>query len=50
MFGLVALDILESLRLTASEGFDSNCWGADGGIKQFGLRAMKEKRGTGELL
>ena len=45
MFGLVALDMLESLRLAASEGFDSNC---DGGIRQFGLRVMKEKRGTSE--
>lgn len=26
MFGLVALETLESLRLTASEGFDTNCW------------------------
>ena len=51
MFGLVVLDIPESLRLMASEGFDSNCWGADGAIeesRQLGLRVMKEKRGTSE--
>ena len=51
MFGLVALDMPDSLRRTAAEGFDSNCWGADGAIKEgkrFGLRALKEKRGTSE--
>ena len=31
MFGLV-LEKLESLRLAASEGFDSNCWGEGGTI------------------
>ncbi len=27
-FGLVGLETLESLRLTASEGLDTNSWGA----------------------
>jgi hypothetical protein len=32
MFGLVGLEILESLRLTASDVLDTKSWGEGGGI------------------
>jgi hypothetical protein len=46
IFGLV-VEMLESLRLTASEGLETNWWGAEGGIlgdKETGSwgRAAKE--------
>ena len=47
MFGLVGLDMLESLRLTASEeSFDWNCWCVDGAMKESGrgLKMRNERR------
>jgi hypothetical protein len=38
MFGLVGLDILESLRLTASDVLDTKSWGEGGGIFLAGYR------------